>query len=115
MDETLAFYIRLGFKVTGRDTAAHPPSWAEVTRDAVSVQFYSAPPSHTPVEPVLSGTLYLFPDSVSALADEFADAGLELAWGPEVMEYGMLEFGIRDPNGYYVAFTEPSRERRSDA
>jgi hypothetical protein len=24
------------------------------------------------------------------------------------MDYGMREFGIRDPNGYYLAFTEPA-------
>lgn len=108
MGETLAFYERLGFEITGRDSPADPPAWAEVTRDAVSVQFYSEPPVHTPAEPVCSGTLYLFPDSVTAMADEFVARGVELAWGPEVMEYGMLEFGLRDPNGYVLAFTEPA-------
>lgn len=30
------------------------------------------------------------------------------ALGPEVMDYGMREFAIQDPNGYYLAFTEPA-------
>jgi hypothetical protein len=30
------------------------------------------------------------------------------AWGPEVMDYGMREFAVQDPNGYYLAFTEPA-------
>lgn len=33
---------------------------------------------------------------------------IDFAWGPEVMEYGMREFGVQDPNGYYLAFTEPA-------
>jgi hypothetical protein len=33
---------------------------------------------------------------------------MDFAWGPEVMEYGMREFGVRDPNGYFLAFTEPA-------
>jgi len=24
------------------------------------------------------------------------------------MEYGMREFGVQDPNGYFLAFTEPA-------
>ena len=106
MGETLAFYRRLGFEITGQDSPADPPSWAEVTRDGVSMQFYSEPPIQTPVEPGLSGTLYMWSDNVSELADEFVAGGIELAWGPEVMGYGMLEFGLRDPNGYMLAFTE---------
>ena len=47
-------------------------------------------------------------DSVVALAEEWSGK-VEFAWGPEVMEYGMREFGIKDPNGYYLAFTEPAR------
>jgi hypothetical protein len=56
---------------------------------------------------VCSGTLYFYPRSVLALADELSGR-VELAWGPEVMDYGMFEFGVRDPNGYYLAFTEPA-------
>ena len=31
---------------------------------------------------------------------------VKLAWGPEVMDYGVAEFGLRDPNGYFIGFTE---------
>jgi hypothetical protein len=51
--------------------------------------------------------LYFFPRSFDALVDEFQ--GLyEFAWGPEVMDYGMREFALQDPNGYFLAFTEPA-------
>jgi hypothetical protein len=51
--------------------------------------------------------LYFHPESVEALAAEW-QGKVPFAWGPEVMDYGMREFGIRDPNGYYLAFTEPA-------
>lgn len=113
LDETLAFYRRLGFRQTGRWPVAGEPTWAEVRRDSVILQFYSEPPRGTPPEPVCSGTFYVFPDSVSALAEELRGE-VELAWGPEVMPYGMYEFGIRDPNGYHLAFTEPAPEPEED-
>lgn len=107
MGETLEFYGRLGFRPTG----CHPPdpnsSWAEVQRDSVTLQFHTDPPSGTPVAPVFSGTFYLFPASVMDLAEEVRKE-VEFAWGPEVMDYGMLEFGVQDPNGYHLAFAEPA-------
>jgi hypothetical protein len=27
-------------------------------------------------------------------------------WGPELMPYGLYEFGIADPDGYHLAFAE---------
>jgi hypothetical protein len=47
------------------------------------------------------------PESVAALAEELRGK-VELAWGPEVMDYGMNEFAVQDPSGYFIAFTEPA-------
>ena len=55
----------------------------------------------------LQWDVYFYPEDVVALADELRGK-VQFAWGPEVMEYGMREFGIQDPNGYYLAFTEPA-------
>ena len=63
--------------------------------------------SGTPGTPVFSGTLYVFPENVTALANEYRDK-VEFAWGPEVMDYGMREFAVQDPNGYFLAFSEPA-------
>ena len=54
-----------------------------------------------------SGTFYVRARDVTALAEELEEA-VPFAWGPEIMEYGMREFAIQDPNGYYLAFTEPA-------
>ncbi len=107
MDETLAFYERLGFRVTGCEPDRASATWAEVTRDGVVLQFHTEPPTGTPERPVCSGTFYLFPNSVDALAAELKGR-VDFAWGPETMSYGMYEFGIQDPSGYYLAFTEPA-------
>ena len=107
MRETLEFYDRLGFRLTGGQSAESNPSWAEVERDSVVLQFHINPPHGTPSSPICSGTFYMFPASVTDLAEEFRGK-VEFAWGPEVMDYGMREFGVQDPNGYYLAFTEPA-------
>ena len=107
LDETLAFYARLGFAPTGRHPEHGAATWAEVRRDGITLQFYTEPPHGTPATPVCSGTLYLHPASVESLAETLRDV-VEFAWGPEVMDYGMREFAVRDPNGYLIAFTEPA-------
>ena len=107
MSETLKFYRRLGFRLTGCHPAEADATWAEVQRDAVVFQFHTEPPGATPPTPVCSGTFYLFPQSVTLLADELRGK-VEFAWGPEVMDYGAREFGVQDPNGYYLAFSEPA-------
>ena len=105
--ETLAFYEKLGFVLTGCHPNHAKATWAEVTRDSVVLQFHTEPPHGTPPAPVCSGTFYIYPESVSGLADELRGK-VAFAWGPEVMDYGMREFAVQDPNGYFIAFTEPA-------
>ena len=105
MGETLAFYKKLGFDMTGCYPNHSAPTWAEVQRDGVALQFHTEPPHGTPPEPICSGTFYVFPENVAALAEELRGK-VGFAWGPEVMDYGIGEFAVQDPNGYFIAFTE---------
>ena len=107
MAETLAFYRKLGFAVTGCDEAETSSTWAEVSRGQITCQFYSEPPHGTPSAPICSGTFSVFTSGVDALALEFRDK-VGFAWGPETMDYGMKEFAVQDPNGYLIAFSEPA-------
>ncbi len=107
MEATLLFYQQLGFQVTGSHPPGEPPFWAEVSQDGVVFQFFADPPQGTLDHPICSGVFYIFPQDVKALAEKLQDK-TEFLWGPEVMDYGMLEFAIRDPNGYILAFTEPA-------
>lgn len=107
MAQTLAFYRTLGFELAACQPDPQRATWAEVTRDGVTLQFHTEPPCGTPPLPICSGTFYFFPEDVEALAQAWRGK-VEFAWGPEVMAYGMREFGVQDPNGYYLAFTEPA-------
>jgi hypothetical protein len=108
MPATLGFFERLGFRLTGCDADRATATWAEVNRDEVVFQFHTETPHGTPTEPVCSGTFYVSPVNVSELAREYEAAGIPFAWGPEVMGYGMREFAVQDPNGYFIAFSEPA-------
>ena len=59
----------------------------------------------TPNAPIFSGTLYVMTNDLDSLAQEFKGK-VEFVWGPEVMDYGMKEFAVQDPNGYFIAFSE---------
>ena len=108
LDETLAFYCGLlAFRQSGRYPDQGQAVWVEVTRGPSVLQFYSEAPEGTPTRPVMSGTLYLPCDDVRALAAEL-EGRVALEWGPAVMDYGLRELALRDPNGYLIAFTEPA-------
>jgi len=107
MAETLAFYRRLGFELSACHPDPQHATWAEVSRDGVAIQFHTEAPGGTPPTPICSGTFYFYPEDVVILAEELRGI-VEFAWGPEVMDYGMREFGVLDPNGYYLALTEPA-------
>lgn len=108
LQETIRFYTKvLGFELTGCYPDPEDPGWIELSRDGAVIQFYDRPHQGEPERPILSGTLYFFPESVEALADELRER-LSFEWGPEVMDYGMREFAVRDPDGYLLAFTEPA-------
>lgn len=108
MPESLSFYLDvLGFSQTGYYPIESNPEWTEVRRDEATLHLFTDAPHGTPDAPALSGVIYFHPESVEALADELRDK-VPFEWGPEVTENGMREFGIRDPNGYLLAFTEPA-------
>ncbi|HEX6591115.1 MAG TPA: VOC family protein [Moraxellaceae bacterium] len=55
--------------------------------------------------PVFSGTFYFTVDDIDSL---FAQLGssVTVSWPPQDMGYGSREFGIRDCNGYTLAFQQ---------
>ncbi|AVP98956.1 bleomycin resistance family protein [Ahniella affigens] len=105
LSATLDFYQTLGFVVTGAYPDAAAPTWAEVTRDGLWLQFHTEPPRGTPPTPMFSGTLYFYSSDVAALADAWRGQVM-FAWGPEQMPYGAFEFGLQDPNGYFLGFSD---------
>jgi uncharacterized glyoxalase superfamily protein PhnB len=61
--------------------------------------------SHLGARPGFSGTLYFETEGVRDLFASIKDQ-VEIVWPLETMEYGTTEFGIRDIDGYMLAFSE---------
>jgi uncharacterized glyoxalase superfamily protein PhnB len=101
---TLEWYRRVGFEIREVFPDSDEPTFCEVARDGVILQFlqgdtpWSGPPAFT-------GTIYFHPESVDALYEQIKDH-TPPAWGPEVREWGACELGLQDPNGYFITFTE---------
>lgn len=108
MHESLEFYqAKLGFRQTGYYPIESTPVWTEIRRDGAALHLFTESPHGAFDAPTFSGIIYFHPESVVALADEWRGR-VPFQWGPEVTDAGMREFGIRDPDGYLLAFTEPA-------
>ncbi|MBL8514278.1 MAG: hypothetical protein JNJ55_09840 [Betaproteobacteria bacterium] len=102
---TLAFYELLGFTLVGCEPDRNRPTWMELRRAGAVLQFHSDPPMGTLTGPAMSGTIYVRTTNVRALAASIRGR-IDFEWEPDEMEYGQLEFGVKDPNGYFVAFAQ---------
>jgi catechol 2,3-dioxygenase-like lactoylglutathione lyase family enzyme len=111
LKETIDFYTDLlGFEVTGTYPEGEEPFWAEVTAGDVRLMFsYDAPHTHDDgeehlPEALFNGSLYFHP----AEALEELHARVRSKWDRcgDIMTqpYGMKEFTLQDPNGYYLTF-----------
>lgn len=110
VEASVAFYRDLlGFELSGRFHDDEGLQWAEVRCGEIALQLGRGPICGLPEDPVFTGTLYFFPESVAAVEERVAGR-VEIAWGPEEMPYGMRELAIRDPDGYLLAFSEPIDE-----
>jgi hypothetical protein len=103
---TIAWYRRIGFEVREAFPNEDAPTFCEVARDDVVLRFLGGDETPWPDPPSFTGTIYVYPESVDALHEEIR-GHTEPAWGPEDREWGARELGLRDPNGYFLTFTEP--------
>jgi uncharacterized glyoxalase superfamily protein PhnB len=101
---TIDWYRQVGFEIRGVFPDTGEPTWCEVARDGVILQFLGG---DTPWDgpPAFTGTLYFHPESVEGLYEQIK-AHTTPVWGPEVREWGTRELGLQDPNGYFLTFTE---------
>jgi uncharacterized glyoxalase superfamily protein PhnB len=61
--------------------------------------------SHLGDKPQFTGTLYFEMSGVRQFFEEIQER-VEVVWPFETMDYGQQEFGIRDRDGYVLAFAE---------
>jgi uncharacterized glyoxalase superfamily protein PhnB len=106
LSATITFYTQtLGFSIQNQMTDDNgKPTWCALKWGNASVMFYSAESlDQPPGPPSMTGVLYFNPADVRALWEQLKDRA-EVAWPLEEMPYGMLEFAIRDCNGYILSF-----------
>ena len=87
----------LGFRCVGREDG-----WCRLERDRVMLMFMRNAHFGTPHA---TATQYIYLHDLGAFWDEIKDK-VKAEWGPEKMPYGMMEFAIKDPDGYLLSFGE---------
>lgn len=128
MEKSLRFYRDgLGFEVTDRIEEGGRTFWARLVRDGVSVMLSTGPVRrmddgsreddhehdehgqhiyHGPTS-VVSGELnavtFLYVEDADAAYEDVKARGVKPADAPADKDYGLREFLVRDPDGYYYA------------
>jgi catechol 2,3-dioxygenase-like lactoylglutathione lyase family enzyme len=104
MQKTIEFYTRtLGFTLVNT-MPAQEPAWCILERDGAQIMFMM---NEHVGPPQMTGTLYFQTTDVLDLHRRLAGQ-VEVLWGPEIYEYGMHEFAIKDCNGYTLSFGQPT-------
>lgn len=89
----------LGFQCV----AAQGDEWCRLVRDDVAIMFMHD--DHLG-SPYATATQYIYVDDVMAVWNSVKHR-CSAEWGPEKMPYGMIEFAVKDPNGYLLSFGQP--------
>ena len=112
LKRTMSFYRdRLGFHVV--NTFGDPePRWCMMDRDGVRIMF-NQPPSQEmaklPQHAKDFQIFYFYPDDVVTLHSDWNRGGLPVT-DLRVTFYGMKEFELRDPDGYWLWFGQSSSD-----
>ena len=110
--QTIDFYCgKLGFRC--RDTFGDPPVWCDLEREGIALMF-NAPPAEDVRRDVPSRSrdysiLYFNVADAAALRAEFAARGVTVS-DLRVTVYQMKEFEVRDPDGIWLWFGQPTNE-----
>ena len=102
---TMDWYVKVGFALGGCFPEA-APTWCELEREGVVLQFLGG---DTPWdgEPAFTGCFYVHVSDVDAVYEQVRDF-VDAEWGVEEREWGARELTLRDPDGYFLTFTQPA-------
>jgi uncharacterized glyoxalase superfamily protein PhnB len=106
MPRSLHFYVEiLGFSLCWENT--QDGGGENAMLEAGTVYLLLSTGAHLGAEPGLTGVLYFNIDEIDSYFQRIQEQ-VTVVWPPETMDYGQREFGIRDPDGYLLAFAEPA-------
>ena len=101
---TTQFYERLGFEVTGLSDG--PPAYASLELGDVRIGVCQAEPVEPGLRTIPAGTeIVIEVDDIHALRDDAVAAGIVLADDLTTRPWGLVDFRVHDPDGYYLRFT----------
>jgi uncharacterized glyoxalase superfamily protein PhnB len=104
MQKSVDFYMGiLGFTVAWR--AGDDGDGENCMLQAGAADLLLSSASHLGDKPQFTGTLYFHMTGVEELFERVKNEA-EVVWPLEAMDYGQKEFGIRDCDGYILAFAE---------
>jgi uncharacterized glyoxalase superfamily protein PhnB len=104
LDRAANFYTDvLGFTVCWR--SANDGGGENVMLESGETAVLLSTGTHLGDTPAFTGTLYFHMTGVQEFFERIKDR-VEIVWPLENMEYGQKEFGIRDCDGYLLAFAE---------
>ena len=112
LKRTMAFYCdELGFRCVG--TFGDPdPVWCHLQRDGVDLMFNQPPADEIRDLPRRAKDFqvyYFYPDDVAALHADWKAKGLPVT-DLRVTTYRMMEFELRDPDGYWLWFGQETTD-----
>lgn len=101
LDRTIDFYRRLGFELAGRSDG-----YASLRYGAVRIGAAESEPVDPSLRAVPAGTeIVIDVDDVRAVRDLVVGNGIELAADLVTRSWGLTDFRVSDPDGYYLRFT----------
>jgi uncharacterized glyoxalase superfamily protein PhnB len=104
LEKAVDWYTRiLGFQVVWRSPI--DGGGENCLLQTGSVELMLSTGAHLGGPPTLTGTLYFNVEGVDELFAQISNQ-VDVVWPLENQEYGTREFGIRDSDGYLLAFAE---------
>ena len=105
---SVSFYESLGFETVARK--AGPPAYASVKLGDVRIGLCQAAFVDPAARALPGGTeVVIEVDNVRRRRDEFVSRGVVLAEDLAEREWGLADFRVIDPDGYYLRFTSHRR------
>jgi catechol 2,3-dioxygenase-like lactoylglutathione lyase family enzyme len=112
LERTITFYCNgLGFQCAQKFGDPHPV-WCYLKRDGVDLMFNQPPATEIAELPRRAKDFrvyYFYPDDVALLHATWKGKGLDVT-DLRVTIYGMKEFELRDPDGYWLWFGQSTSE-----
>jgi catechol 2,3-dioxygenase-like lactoylglutathione lyase family enzyme len=103
-DTTIRFYAGLGFEVTG--SSEGPPAYASLRLGDVRIGVCEADPIPPGRRAIPAGTeIVIEVDDICTCRDGAVAAGIVLDEDLTERPWGLTDFRVSDPDGYYLRFT----------